>query len=88
MASVPGGWSAGFVPLLLIAAAACGGTEVSGEAGGGSSAATGGGDGTAGVTTPTRGDGTSPALGGCPVFPADNPWNTDVSDYPLQQVGS
>lgn len=24
-----------------------------------------------------------PTLEGCPIFPADNPWNTDISDYPL-----
>lgn len=24
-----------------------------------------------------------PLLGGCPVFPADNPWNTDVSNNPV-----
>jgi hypothetical protein len=25
----------------------------------------------------------SPTIGNCPVFPADNPWNTDVSQYPV-----
>lgn len=25
----------------------------------------------------------SPQIGGCAVFPADNPWNTDISGYPL-----
>ncbi|HYI17583.1 MAG TPA: hypothetical protein VD836_02685, partial [Solirubrobacteraceae bacterium] len=25
----------------------------------------------------------SPVIGGCPVFPADNPWNTDVSRAPV-----
>jgi len=24
-----------------------------------------------------------PEIGGCQVFPADNPWNTDISGYPL-----
>ena len=24
-----------------------------------------------------------PTIGGCPVFPADNPWNVDVSSYPV-----
>jgi hypothetical protein len=33
----------------------------------------GGGGGTAG----------SPAVGECPIFPPDNPWNTDVSGYPV-----
>ena len=25
----------------------------------------------------------SPTIGGCPIFPNDNPWNTDVSNYPV-----
>src|SRR4051794_6642403 len=25
----------------------------------------------------------SPAIGACPVFPKDNPWNTDISRYPV-----
>ncbi|MPZ99712.1 MAG: hypothetical protein GEU80_10325 [Dehalococcoidia bacterium] len=25
----------------------------------------------------------SPVIGGCPVFPSDNPWNTDISSYPV-----
>ena len=25
----------------------------------------------------------SPTIGGCPVFPNDNPWNTDVSAFPV-----
>lgn len=24
-----------------------------------------------------------PALGGCAIFPSDNPWNTDISSYPV-----
>ncbi len=27
---------------------------------------------------------TATTLGGCPVFPADNPWNTDISQAPLR----
>jgi hypothetical protein len=27
--------------------------------------------------------GTSPMIGDCPVFPPDNPWNTDISQYPV-----
>ena len=30
------------------------------------------------TTTTTR-----PTTGACPVFPADNPWNTDISNYPV-----
>jgi hypothetical protein len=25
----------------------------------------------------------SPTIGGCPVFPNDNPWNTDISGFPV-----
>ncbi len=25
----------------------------------------------------------SPVIGDCPVFPPDNPWNTDISEYPV-----
>ena len=24
-----------------------------------------------------------PSLGGCPIFPGNNPWNTDISNYPV-----
>lgn len=27
----------------------------------------------------------SPTIEGCPVFPADNPWNTDISNYPVHE---
>jgi hypothetical protein len=30
----------------------------------------------------------SPTIGGCPVFPKDNPWNTDVSGYPVDRPRS
>jgi hypothetical protein len=30
----------------------------------------------------------SPTIGGCPVFPKDNPWNTDVSGYPVDRAQS
>lgn len=29
-----------------------------------------------------------PAIGTCTVFPADNPWNTDISAYPVDQNSS
>lgn len=32
----------------------------------------------------TRPPSTSPQVGGCPVFPADNPWNTRVDTAPLR----
>ena len=34
-----------------------------------------------GTAAPCAGEG--PTIGGCPVFPADNPWNTDISGYPV-----
>ncbi len=30
----------------------------------------------------------SPRIAGCPVFPKDNPWNTDVSGYPVDRARS
>ncbi|MCA9374149.1 S-layer homology domain-containing protein [Candidatus Peregrinibacteria bacterium] len=27
----------------------------------------------------------SPTVEGCPVFPSDNPWNTDISSYPVHE---
>lgn len=27
----------------------------------------------------------SPTIEGCPIFPSDNPWNTDVSNYPVHE---
>lgn len=38
---------------------------------------------TATPTSPPATGGTSPLIGGCPVFPANNAWNTDVSGYPV-----
>src|SRR5829696_8288120 len=35
------------------------------------------------VKAPAIAPGTSPTIGGCPVFPPDNPWNEDVSGLPL-----
>jgi hypothetical protein len=37
------------------------------------------------ITAPTGGTpGPGTTLAGCPVFPADNPWNTDISQAPLR----
>ncbi len=35
------------------------------------------------TTTTTTSTTTPPAGGACPTFPADNPWNTDISTYPV-----
>ena len=29
-----------------------------------------------------------PSIGGCPIFPGDNAWNTDISGYPLHPRSS
>jgi hypothetical protein len=75
-----------FVVGIVMGAAllACGddGTE-SGtfkSAGGGP---TGSGPGGTGAGTGTGGAGWTTTLGDCPIFPADNPWNTDISEAPL-----
>jgi hypothetical protein len=57
------------------------GSPAPGAAGGG-----GGGSGSGGPgADPFAG---SPTVGGCPVFPKDNPWNTDVSGYPVDRPQS
>ncbi len=33
--------------------------------------------------TPTEGVTAPPTIGNCPIFPADNAWNTDISAYPV-----
>lgn len=72
---------------LLCACGSSGGTAAAVGAGG---SGTGGG-GTlhsgpsagAGGSAPAP-SGAGPQIAGCPVFPADNPWNTDVSGLPLR----
>jgi hypothetical protein len=51
---------------------------VAGGGGGGSGTGTPGADPFAG----------SPTIGGCPVFPKDNPWNSDISGYPVDRAQS
>jgi hypothetical protein len=68
----------------LISSGACSGSsqgtaaqapqQVGGDAGGGASGDDGGGGGGAVVAGPV------PTIGGCPIFPADNPWNTRIDD--------
>jgi hypothetical protein len=60
------------------AMAASGSGGVSGDGSGGA-----GGAGGVGGASGGTGGGTPPSLDGCTVFPADNPWNTDVSDLPV-----
>ncbi len=37
----------------------------------------------AGPIRPSSSSGAVPMIGGCPVFPSDNPWNLDISNQPL-----
>src|SRR5688572_10546412 len=71
------------------------GTSASADGSGGSSnqtnassndtttSATGGSAGSDGTPTGTTGSQASPSLEGCEMFPEDNPWNTDISAYPV-----
>jgi hypothetical protein len=76
---------AGACSAVLVA---CGssdsGTNLKDQTGGSGGATSGSG---AGTTTGTTGSGIGP--GKCPIFPADNPWNTDISDttaYPADAM--
>lgn len=56
-----------------------------GPASGGSATPPSGGSGpSGGAATPDPFAG-GPTIGGCPVFPKDNPWNTDVSSFPVNR---
>jgi len=44
--------------------------------------------GAAGGTTTTPIPGNAPTVAGCNIFPADNPWNTDISAYALDPNGA
>lgn len=39
-----------------------------------------------GTSSPCPPDG--PVIGGCPVFPGDNPWNTDISNLPVSPLSA
>ncbi len=41
-----------------------------------------------GVSGMTGGNGGSPQISGCPVFPPDNPWNRDISNDPVDPNSS
>src|SRR5690349_5672896 len=62
-------------------AASGGSTNTGGAASGGTSNSGGTNNGSGG--TQNTGDG--PVIGPCAMFPADNPWNTDISQYPLHE---
>ena len=44
------------------------------------------GDGASSASAVKRAD--VPVVGGCAIFPADNPWNTDISNYPLDKLSA
>jgi hypothetical protein len=69
--------------LLSSLAFACGGSEASAPAGTGGTAGSAGSGGAAGGTTAAPSPGSVPTIAGCNIFPANNPWNLDVSAYPL-----
>jgi hypothetical protein len=73
-------WLAGLALCAFVAGcsggSSGGGGDAAGAPGGGQSG--GGASGGAG-----GGSGVSATLGGCTIFPADNPWNTDISGYPV-----
>ena len=55
---------------------ACGGGSSQGSPGQGLDGGSSGG----GVDAGTNVGGDVPVIGGCPIFPADNPWNTRIDD--------
>jgi hypothetical protein len=60
-----------------------GGTGGAGGTGGSAGAGTGGSGGTSGTGGSGGGTSGGPTIAGCPVFPADNAWNTDISNAPV-----
>jgi len=44
--------------------------------------------GSTGGTTSTASSGSAPTIAGCNIFPADNPWNADISAYALDPNGA
>ena len=81
MSSVGGNATAGAIATggNTGGAIATGGAGVGGATGG--AITTGGAS--AGGTSGTAPSGSVPTIAGCNIFPADNPWNTDISAYPL-----
>jgi hypothetical protein len=64
------------------------GSGGAGAAGGGTTSSGGGAGGTSSSTGSGGASGTSPSLAGCTIFPADNPWNQDVSALPVHPNSS
>lgn len=73
-------------PLLLVA---CSGGSGTGGTGGYEGKGNTGGSSSASMSTSTSSASGSMASGGnCPVFPADNPWNTDISKAPVDPLSA
>ncbi len=70
-------WRCIVVCLFLTACAGAGTPGVGGTNPGGSNPTPGGGG------TPTAPPGNVASIGGCQVFPSDNPWNEDISGLPV-----
>ncbi|MFT3765520.1 MAG: hypothetical protein QM820_08405 [Minicystis sp.] len=62
------------------------GTGASGHGGNGTGATGNGGEGTGAGSSSSSGGGGGPAAKSCPVFPADNWWNTDISKEPVDPL--
>src|SRR5262252_6464472 len=80
---------------ICLASAACGSNSTSGlmPAPRGASSALGSGTPTlttvaAGTATRSATPATSPSTGQCPIFPADNIWNQDISQLPIDPHSS
>jgi hypothetical protein len=71
-------------------ASSSGGAGSSGttHTGGANSSGGAGSGGTTGGSTGTPNPGNAPTVAGCNIFPADNPWNTDISAYALDPNGA
>ncbi|HVV17214.1 MAG TPA: hypothetical protein VHH90_08425 [Polyangia bacterium] len=95
-----GNFASGGTPASGGATASGGSRASGGTTGTGAAHASGGAMGTGGVrgsggvtatgSTTGTGGGTGQvgSIGGCQIFPADNPWNQDVSALPLNPMGS
>jgi len=76
------------IALGLLLVLSCGGSKASAPSGTGGVSGSAGSGGTTGGSTGTPNSGSVPTVAGCHIFPADNPWNTDISAYALDPNGA
>src|ERR1039457_5883596 len=77
------GWTLSILLLGCSSGSSGGGTGgVSGNGGAGQNGGASG-KGGAATTGGASGKGGAATTGGCNIFPADNPWNLDISAYPV-----